>query len=391
MRALVDRKQFADALAAVKNAVDTKSQVPVLGMVRVTAKAGELELASNNLDFAASATLPCDGDDFAACVPRHALDALAARSSMDVELRADDQQLTTIAGSYRHTSLILPATDFPPALEPGADDCTWTMPAADLQWLLASVSGACESPKGRFYLAGVHLTKADGRLTAIATDARVMAVARRAVEGLPTLPDNIIVPTRNCDEIARQCQRIGKGEVTVWLSSSALVLQAGNVTVSSKLIDGTYPQWRQLILEPSERCVHCDVEELAAAVAAAAAVPRVTIDKTLADHQIGIVAVNGACRVGVKTRDDELTDEIACADIDDLPMRYLIHSQLKTVLDGLGKGGREQLRLSLTSEKPNAALHWRDAINDDYFGMIIPCVPRIHMDLQGASPQETDP
>jgi len=185
-----------------------------------------------------------------------------------LEASGDRAVLTIRAGRSRFTLQTLPESDFP---DLAAGDMThkFTLAAADLKRLLDKTQFAISTEETRYYLNGIYLHTAGAGgnmlLRAVATDghrlAQVELPAPTGAEGMP----GIIVPRKTVNEVQRLIEDV-EGEVAVELSQAKIRFTLGSVVLTSKLIDGTFPDYGRVIPLGNDKLLEVDKKEFEQAV-----------------------------------------------------------------------------------------------------------------------------
>ena len=175
-------------------------------------------------------------------------------------LREAERDVEITAGSSRFHLRTLPADDFPRFPEPEGDPIE--LPAQALQETINRVARAASRDEARPVLTGVLVTTEGDQLTMVATDSYRLAVKRTKLE---TAVDNGLeanVPARALRELARLIDAAGDEALRVWLTRNQALFRVGTVSLSSRLIDGQFPNYRQLLPESYEHEVKLPRSEL---------------------------------------------------------------------------------------------------------------------------------
>lgn len=258
------------ALHQVSRAVARRSSLPVLSNVLLVAEESTLHITATNLEIALSISLPADVaepgqlsvradlfTDFVGSLPKQELTLQAAAGSTD---------LRVTCGTSRARIPGIPAEDFPAIARIGDQPPTATVPADLLREAIGQVVFAAASDDSRPVLAGVLLEFRDEELTLAAADGFRLSV-RTVTLGQPTPTDlSIIVPARALAELARV---VADGEAVVELlvtpNRSQVLARSGRLEFLSRLIDGHFPDVRQIIPKQWRTRVTVDREAFLAA------------------------------------------------------------------------------------------------------------------------------
>lgn len=244
MRVTIDRSQLAHALATVTRAIESRNPVPILGNVLLAVEDGSLHMTGTDMDIEITTSVPViDATDGAATVPGKMLADIAKRATGDITLDLDGR-LNVAFGRSRYKLDTLPAEDFP-FFASGAFDTTLQL---DLAALVAPCVHCIATEQTRYYLTGVYLHTADGRLIAVATDGHRLM---RNKGGDADLAYGVILPRKLIGLLP-------KGEITLDLSETMVRVTSGATTITSKLIDGTFPDYVRVIPQANPNLLTVD-------------------------------------------------------------------------------------------------------------------------------------
>lgn len=278
MKLTISRDALAAALDRVGRVVETRNTIPILSNVRLVARSltgkGTIAVTGTDLDMeaisaaeaevveAGETTLPAKmATDFVRKLPAGA----------KVELADDGERgkLTIKSGRSRISVNTLPSGDFPD-LSTGEFSNSFALPASALLNMLDRVSFAISSEETRYYLNGIYLHVAQAEdgpaLRAVATDGHRLAQHQvLAPQGTENLP-GVIVPRKAVGEIARLLKPLGEESVRLEVSTTKLRLTAGVTTLTTKLIDGTFPDYGRVVPTGNDKLATLEKEALGEAV-----------------------------------------------------------------------------------------------------------------------------
>jgi DNA polymerase-3 subunit beta len=270
MRVTIERSAFLRALNHVQSVVERRNTIPILSNVLVEAKGSELKLTATDLDIeiveSVGAEVAAGG---ATTVPAHMLYDIVRKLPDGAQLQldqADSGRVAILAGKSRFALQALPADDFP-SLASGEFSNTFTLAASDLKGLIEKTRFAISTEETRYYLNGIYLHEvpAAAALRAVATDGHRLAQAQIArPEGAKAMP-GVIVPRKTVLEVVKLIEGLDE-DVEVALSSSKIRFTAGNLVLTSKLIDGTFPDYERVIPRHNDKTLEVDTATFAAAV-----------------------------------------------------------------------------------------------------------------------------
>ncbi|WP_247997696.1 DNA polymerase III subunit beta [Brucella tritici] len=263
MRVSIDRSQLAHALATVNRAIESRNSIPILANVLLAVEDGQLRLTGTDLDVEITTSLPVlDCQPGSVTVPGKMLADIAKRATGDITLELDAAsgggRLTVASGRSRYKLDVLPAEDFP-SFSAGKFDTTLEL---DLAALVAPCVHCISTEETRYYLNGVYLHAVDDRLVAVATDGHRLM---RNVGPTGDLDYGVILPRKLVGLLP-------KGAVTVELSQNKVRVTSGPTVITSKLIDGTFPDYVRVIPTGNSNVLTVDRQALMKAVERVAAV-----------------------------------------------------------------------------------------------------------------------
>ncbi len=253
MKITADRKTLHAALDLARRVVERRNTIPIMSNLRLTAAGDRLQVTATDLDLEVKTALAARVDQEAdITLPAHTLrDIVAALPDGDVSIVADDGRATVSAGRSRYRLFTLPVTDYPSL---AAEDLRheFVLSAAALHRLMDVPRFAISTEETRYYLNGIYLHVVDGddgpALRAVSTDGhRLMRVECLAPAGSAGMP-GIIVPRKTVAEIAALAARAGpEDKIAVAVSENKIRITAGETTLISKLIDGSFPDYGRVI------------------------------------------------------------------------------------------------------------------------------------------------
>lgn len=255
MKFTVSRAELVRALSSVERVVESRTTIPILSHVLIRTNGTAIEITGTDLDIQATARVDAEisspGD---ITVDAARFSAIAKKAATDIiALEAKDGQVIIKAARSRFTLHSLPPADFPD-LPIGATGCAFS---ADLSALFAQVKFAISTEETRYYLNGIYLHVDGANLAAVATDGH--RLARATIVAPSTEIPSVIVPRKLVGMLP-------KGDLEVSLTSTKIRIASGNLVLISKLIDGTFPDYRRVIPSSNDNVVTVDRSALRSAV-----------------------------------------------------------------------------------------------------------------------------
>lgn len=249
-RVVADRADMLRA-AQVASVVETKNTIPILANMLIEADGGELAMTATDLDIAVRVVVPgrCEGGAFATTLAAKRFAALVGGADegcqISLSLTAGGRDAEMKAARGRYKLPVLPRDDFPLIAFTGGD-LSFSIDAKLLAASFARTSGAECNEATRYYLCGTLLAVVDGRLLAVATNGHIMAEIDLA-EAPGDWP-MCILPSKLTALLARVLKDAdGDVDVTLDKGGTRIRFEWGAWSVTSKLVDGSFPDWRRVI------------------------------------------------------------------------------------------------------------------------------------------------
>ena len=254
MKLVIERSELLRALAHVTSVVERRTTIPILSNVLLKASGQALELKATDLEREVVDQAAADvSQPGAVTVPAHILHDIVRKlpdgAEVEIKRDAEKERLTLSSGQSRFALQTLAPEDFPD-LAAGEFSHSFEIAASDLRRLIDKTRFAISTEETRYYLNGIYLhTAARGKqptLRAVATDGHRLAQAElispKGSDGMP----GIILPRKTVHELHRLMEDSAE-TVQVGVSSSKARFAIGTITLTSKLIDGTFPDYGRVI------------------------------------------------------------------------------------------------------------------------------------------------
>ena len=268
MKATIERATLLKALGHVQSVVERRNTIPILSNVLIEAKDdGSIRLMATDLDLQVDESVAAQVDQAGATtVPAHTFFDIVRKlpEGSQVELAASDGKMQVVAGRARFNLSTLPRDDFPVIAE-GELPTRFELPAATLRQIIDKTRFAISSEETRYYLMGIFLHVADDKLKAAATDGhRLARITLDRPEGAEGMPD-IIIPKKCVGELRKLLDEV-EGTAEVSLSATKVRFGLGSAVLTSKLIDGTFPDYNRVIPTGNDKLLKLDPKSFAAGV-----------------------------------------------------------------------------------------------------------------------------
>ena len=260
MKATIERAALLKSLGHVQSVVERRNTIPILSNVLIEASEnGTMRFMATDLDLQivdeAEAAIDQPGTT---TVSAHTLFEIVRKlpEGSQVSLSAAEGRLHIAASRYKSNLPTLPRDDFPIIAE-GELPTSFELPAAKLRQIIDKTRFAISTEETRYYLNGIFMHVADDVLKAAATDGhRLARVTIARPEGAQGMPD-IIVPRKCIGELRKLLDEVD-GSVAVSLSGSKIRFTLGHAVLTSKLIDGTFPDYSRVIPTGNDKLLTID-------------------------------------------------------------------------------------------------------------------------------------
>ena len=287
MKFRCDRDALSEALQTVQRGVSSRPGIPALTGVLIEASAeGALTLTTTDLEVSARLSIDVQvSEPGISLVPARLLaDTVKSLSDAPVEFESDQSQVRIRCSAYEGSLRLLPAEDFP-ALQPpsGIRIVAETPRFAEA---VGQVARAASRDEARPVLTGILLEVSREGVTMVATDSYRLAV--RDLVATAAGEARAIVPERALSEAGRAAQAVDKGEVEVFVDESQVSFQVGPLMLTSRLIEGEFPNYRQLLPEQYESRLTVSRQHLIDAVRRVGLLARDTSPVRLEFNALGV-------------------------------------------------------------------------------------------------------
>ena len=273
MKVTIERAELLKSLGHVHRVVERRNTIPILANVLVRAEKSALSLKATDLDLEVIESIAAEvAPAGSTTVPAHMFYEIVRKlpegSQVVLESSSDRAVLAVRAGRSRFTLQTLPESDFP---DLAAGDMThkFMLAGADLKRLIDKTQFAISTEETRYYLNGIYLHVAGSgksqTLRAVATDGHRLAQTDLPVPAGAAGMPGVIVPRKTVTEVQRLIED-GGAEVSIELSSAKIRFSIGDVVLTSKLIDGTFPDYARVIPSGNDKELVVDKKDFEAAV-----------------------------------------------------------------------------------------------------------------------------
>ncbi|MBX7158513.1 MAG: DNA polymerase III subunit beta [Verrucomicrobiae bacterium] len=247
MKIRVAKDKMLEGLQQVQSVISTRTTLPILQNVLLQAKKGKLELSTTDLDVGVTCQIEAQvSEEGGTTLPaRRLLSIFRELPSHEIDLEVDSKDIASIRSGQSFFKINgLSQEEFPPF--PKLENARQiTIEQALLKDMFKKTSYAISHDETRYVLNGVLMSFKEKKLTMVATDGRRLALTESDLEFAKSQEIDIIIPTKTLNEIQRLLK--DEGDITLALTENKIRLELNGTVLVSKLIEGNYPNYRQVI------------------------------------------------------------------------------------------------------------------------------------------------
>jgi DNA polymerase III subunit beta len=248
MDLVVNREALLPALSKVVGVVERRQTLPILGNLLVAARGDRMEICGTDLEVevrtGCTAVVSHEGDT---TLPARKLMDICRNlaDGTDIRFRLNNERCVVTAGRGRFALGVLPAGDFP-LMDPETDGLEVTVPEGVLRLILDKTAFAMAQQDVRYYLNGLLIEWEQSGINAVGTDGHRLAKFHRSLNLDVVERLQVIVPSKTILELRRQLSSTDD-PVSIWVGSRSIRLSTGGMVMTSKLVDGRYPEYERVI------------------------------------------------------------------------------------------------------------------------------------------------
>jgi DNA polymerase-3 subunit beta len=270
MKITIAKDQIIAGLQAVQNVVSTRTTLPILSNVLLKAADGRVEFTATDLDVTVACSVEAKVEKSGSTtVPVKKLFGIVRELNGEIDIETDEKNVTSIRSGGSFFKIHgLAADEFPP-LPKFKDDKKVSLPQETVRAMLKKTSFAVSTDESRYVLNGIYISLKDGKMTLVATDGRRLALVDEEVELSENSTGEFIVPAKAVNELNRLLQAAGDVELKFGENQASFALKDDkgfSVLLITKLIEGNYPNYRQVIPGEAKERIPLNREELLAAL-----------------------------------------------------------------------------------------------------------------------------
>ncbi|MEO8092533.1 MAG: DNA polymerase III subunit beta [bacterium] len=365
MKLSISRDHLFDALQLAGRAVSSRSTLPSLGGILLLAADGKLTVRATDMELGLTLSLTevkIEQEGNILLPGRLLVDVVRSLpdGELTIGLRSEQRDVELTSGGARFHLRTLPVEDFPRL--PEAEGELAKLPSAPLAETIERVARAASRDEVRPILTGVLVQTEGSTLTMVATDSYRLAVKHTKLEG-GTLsePLEANVPARALRELARVIASEGADEVEIAMPRNQAIFRAGGVTLSSRLIEGQFPSWRQLVPESFDHDIRLPRLELLE-------VTRRVSQLAQRNAPLRLALAEGELTVAAETPDIGDASESMPAPYSGEPMEIAFNPQF--FIEGVDSISDDEISLQVSSALRPGLL--RPVGSEDYSYLVMP-------------------
>jgi DNA polymerase-3 subunit beta len=271
MNLTIAKEQLIHGLQSVQNIVSTRTTLPILSNVLLRAADNRLELTATDLDVTVSCSVEAKvKKPGSTTIPvKRFFNIIRELASLEIEMEVDEKHACSVrAGASFYKINGLSADEFPP-VKSLKEDKKITLTQEKLKAMLRKTSFAISTDESRYVLNGIFISLKEHKMTMVATDGRRLAMVDEEVDIPENSQGEFIIPTKAVTELNRLLGDKGNVELRLGENQASLNLsddKGFSILLSSKLVEGNYPNYRQVIPSEMKERIGLPREELLAAV-----------------------------------------------------------------------------------------------------------------------------
>jgi DNA polymerase-3 subunit beta len=270
MKFKIEKNKLMNAIQTVQNVITTKSALPILSNILIEAQTGNLKLTATDLDIGITCVIPVDIQEAGAIT-------VPAKRFSDI---IKEFPLETVSVSTKKNNQVIIDSDMCqfkimgilkeefPKLPEFKDQKVIKIDQGDFKQMLSLTAFAVSLDETRYVLNGILLKIQKGMLTLVATDGKRLAIAENKLLSEVDLDISMIIPLKTIQELNRNLKE--NGELSLVVSSNQALFDLGNVGIVSRLIEGEFPDYKQVVPPVSENKMKVARSQLLLAVKRAA-------------------------------------------------------------------------------------------------------------------------
>jgi len=270
MKFTAKKEILLNGIQTVQNIITTKATLPILSNILVETQKDKIRLTATDLDVGISCVIPVDiQEPGAITIPaKRFSDIVKGLTSENININTKKNNLVNIETELCQFKIMGLAHEEFPTLPEFKDTEVIKLEQVNLKQMLNLTSFAVSFDETRYILSGILFRVCKNSFTLVATDGKRLAIMERKLKQDIDKDIRIIVPIKTIQELSRNLK--DEGELSLTLSGNQVLFDLGGVVIISRLIEGEFPDYRQVIPEVSENKISVEREQFLSAVRRAA-------------------------------------------------------------------------------------------------------------------------
>ncbi|HAK50624.1 MAG TPA: DNA polymerase III subunit beta [Gammaproteobacteria bacterium] len=362
MKFSINRESLLRPLQQVAGVVERRQTLPILSNVLIKVETDQLSLTGTDLEVELIGKVEIANAEVGeVTVPARKLMDICRQlpEKADIDIELQDQRLVVKSGRFKSTLSTLAAQDFP-TVETSVDELSIEVNSKAFKNLLDKTGFAMAQQDVRFFLNGMLLEIGQGMVQAVATDGHRLALNSLGVPEA-NADKQVILPRKGVLELQRLLQEVD-GDVVVTISSNHLRVATNEFALTTKLLDGKFPDYERVIPRDGNRVIHADREELRQALS------RTAILSNEKFRAIRVSFTSGTIQLSANNPEQEEAEETVSVDYQGDAVE--IGFNVSYLQDVLGVLDSDKVRITVLDANSSALLEEPD--NDDAIYVVMP-------------------
>lgn len=266
MKCTISKEAIIEGLQRVQSVVVSRTTLPILSNVLVHAEGDTVWLTTTDLEVSVRTGVPARVDQAGSTTlpVRRIFSIFRELPADEIEIETDDKDNSTIqAGSSYFKIIGISDEEFPPLPEIDSER-SFTLEQGVFKEMLRNTSYAASNDETRYILNGVLLSFRGDKLTVVATDGRRLALIEQELEFPQDSEVDLVIPSKTVDELIKNLG--DEGKIQIRAGANQIAFEFDHLVIVSKLIEGTYPNFKQVIPSQCEERIAVEREAIFTAV-----------------------------------------------------------------------------------------------------------------------------
>ena len=347
MNIIINSEEFVSHLNKVVGVVDRKQTMPILGHILITGESGEITITGTDLEVQISSKFKANiSDDFSITLPgRKLFDILRSLGDTDVEISTDDDVVVLKTSKSKFSLQQLPSNEFP-LFDNTESEQSFNISQEELAVIFNKTQFAMAQQDVRFYLNGLLLEINPSILNVVATDGHRLAKTSTPLDKKSIVDQSFIVPRKAIQELVRSLTDTKECKVSLIENQASFTFS--NVNLTTKLIDGTFPDYNRVIPENTTTNIMLETNTIKPAL------QRVSI---LANEKFKGVRVDiDNDKLTISSENPEQEQAVEEIDIDATNEKISIGFNVSYLIDAVNACSGELVTLGVNDENTSALI-----------------------------------